>query len=76
MQSQQSSTPVIRPLELADIDEVVRLSLIAWRPVFESFENVLGTDIFARMCRPDWQTHQATAVREVVTGESVDPIWQ
>ena len=51
----------IRPLTANDLEEVVQLSLLAWSPVFRSFEQVLGAKIFA-LLYPDWRKGQ----REVV----------
>jgi hypothetical protein len=36
----------IRPICDDDIEALVELSLLAWRPVFSSFEQVLGRDIY------------------------------
>ncbi|SNY73697.1 GNAT family N-acetyltransferase [Paractinoplanes atraurantiacus] len=54
----------IRPLGPADLEAVVDLSLLAWEPVFASFEKVLGSAIFDRLYRPDWRTAQAASVRK------------
>ncbi|WP_250003711.1 GNAT family N-acetyltransferase [Actinoplanes sp. M2I2] len=54
----------IRPLTPADLEAVVDLSLLAWEPVFVSFERILGSAIFNRLYRPDWRAAQATAVRK------------
>ena len=43
---------------------VVDLSLRAWAPVFESLEQVLGSEIFGRM-HPDWREDQRRAVEDV-----------
>ncbi|CAN5575334.1 GNAT family N-acetyltransferase [soil metagenome] len=53
----------IRPLDPADLDAVVDLSLLAWEPVFISFEQILGAAIFGRLYRPDWRSAQAASVR-------------
>jgi ribosomal protein S18 acetylase RimI-like enzyme len=58
-----SHTPHIRPLKRADLEAVVDLSLLAWEPVFISFENILGTAIFDRLYRPEWRAAQAANVR-------------
>jgi len=55
---------VIRPVNEEDIDAVVRLSLAAWLPVFESFEQILGPEIYA-IVYPDWRTSQRAGVEEV-----------
>lgn len=51
----------IRPLRERDVDAVVRLSLAAWLPVFESFERILGPEIFG-ILYPDWRSSQAELV--------------
>lgn len=56
---------VIRTYTAADEDAVVRLSLDAWSPAFESFRAVLGDGLYRRV-HPDWHTDQATAVREAL----------
>ncbi|MGA8113880.1 MAG: GNAT family N-acetyltransferase [Actinocatenispora sp.] len=56
-------TTSIRALETGDIDTVVEFSLRAWRPVFESFAQVLGSRIHQRLY-PDWLTSQAKAVED------------
>ncbi|MEJ7831441.1 MAG: GNAT family N-acetyltransferase [Nocardioides sp.] len=63
--SKQSSTPSseIRPLRPSDLDAVVQLSLLAWEPVFVSFERILGKAIFDLMYRPNWREAQAVSVR-------------
>ena len=43
---------------------MVDLSLRAWAPVFESLEQVLGSEIFGRM-HPDWREDQRRAVEDV-----------
>jgi ribosomal protein S18 acetylase RimI-like enzyme len=56
-------THQIRPLTPADLDAVVELSLLAWEPVFVSFENILGPAIFDLLYRPQWRAAQAANVR-------------
>lgn len=53
----------LRPSVPEDLDAIVRLSLLAWEPVFDSFRLVLGDDIFLTIY-PDWPRDQAKAVRE------------
>jgi ribosomal protein S18 acetylase RimI-like enzyme len=43
---------------------VVQLSLLAWAPVFSSFERVLGAHIYAALY-PDWRRQQREAVERV-----------
>ncbi len=51
----------IRLLRAEDMEAVVRLSLLAWAPVFQSFEQVLGSKIYL-LIYPDWQTAQRGVV--------------
>jgi ribosomal protein S18 acetylase RimI-like enzyme len=51
----------VRPFVISDIKEIVELSLLAWEPVFESFENVLSSRIFS-ILYPDWRKSQAEGV--------------
>jgi ribosomal protein S18 acetylase RimI-like enzyme len=60
---------IIRALRDDDIDAVVEFSVRAWRPVFESFMEVMGPDIFRRIY-PHWQAGQADAVRDACRDEA------
>lgn len=42
----------IRLMADSDLEAVVHLSLLAWEPVFQSFEQVLGSEIY-RLIYPD-----------------------
>jgi ribosomal protein S18 acetylase RimI-like enzyme len=44
-----------------DIDAIVSLSLLAWEPVFVSFEKILGPKVFPALY-PDWRKQQAEGV--------------
>jgi ribosomal protein S18 acetylase RimI-like enzyme len=59
---------IIRTLSAADIDAVAEFSVRAWRPVFESFMQVMGPDIF-RLLYPHWEAGQAAAVRDACQDE-------
>lgn len=61
----------IRPLTPEDTSAVVRLSLRAWEPVFDSVEPVLGHEIFGRLY-PHWRSSQEKAVRTVC---ATDEVW-
>ena len=54
----------IRPVCDDDVDALVRLSLLAWIPVFGSFKQILGPEIYA-IIYPDWRTSQREAVETV-----------
>jgi ribosomal protein S18 acetylase RimI-like enzyme len=51
----------VRPFVDSDLDEIVELSLLAWEPVFESFEKVLGPRVFP-ILYPDWRKSQREGV--------------
>jgi ribosomal protein S18 acetylase RimI-like enzyme len=55
---------VIRPVRDADIQNLVDLAVLAWEPVFRSFEQVLGPNIYA-LLYPDWRKRQQNAVERV-----------
>ena len=65
--------PSIRPLAESDIAPVVDLSLRAWAPVFDSFRQVLGEEIY-RHLYPGWSAMQAAAVERVCRDEAM-PTW-
>lgn len=54
----------IRPVRDGDIDALVQLSLLAWDPVFASFRQILGPEIYPSIY-PDWTTSQKEAVEQV-----------
>lgn len=54
----------IRPVSEDDIQDLVRLSLLAWEPVFSSFEQMLGRTIYT-LIWPDWKAGQRDAVEAV-----------
>lgn len=64
----------IRPLADDDIADVVNLSLLAWAPVFSSFETVLGTEIYT-MIYPDWQKSQAEMIEKTCREDENVIIW-
>ncbi len=68
-----AAAPQIRPFNPADLEAVVHLSLLAWEPVFVSFEKLLGTAIFGNLYPPDWRTAQAANVERVCLADDVDP---
>jgi ribosomal protein S18 acetylase RimI-like enzyme len=55
---------IIRPFRDNDIEQVVTLSLLAWERVFQSFEQVLGSEIYLRIY-PDWKIGQRKAVEDL-----------
>jgi ribosomal protein S18 acetylase RimI-like enzyme len=55
----------VRRFTPVDADRVVELSLAAWQPVFASFREVLGDDLYERV-HPDWRAAQAASVRDAL----------
>lgn len=58
----------IRPVRETDCADVVRLSLRAWEPVFRSFQNVLGSQLYVRMW-PDWTASQSESITAICRGD-------
>jgi ribosomal protein S18 acetylase RimI-like enzyme len=51
----------IRSFTDEDLDDIVALSLLAWEPVFDSFRQVLGPEIYS-LIYPDWRKTQREGV--------------
>lgn len=64
----------IRPVRDADVEDLVQLSLLAWEPVFRSFEQVLGPTIYA-LIWPDWKAGQRDAVEGVCRDGEKTIVW-
>ena len=64
----------IRPMTTDDLEDVVRLSLVAWAPVFHSFEQVLGSRIYQRIY-PDWRRQQREVVERVCQDDKKTLVW-
>ena len=58
----------IRPFSHDDIEALVQLSLLAWAPVFSSFEQVLGERIY-KLIYPDWRRQQSEVVQTICGDE-------
>ena len=54
----------IRPACDNDVEALVELSLLAWIPVFDSFERIFGSSIYT-LIWPDWRSSQRAAVETV-----------
>jgi ribosomal protein S18 acetylase RimI-like enzyme len=64
----------IRAVLDEDIEAVVQLSLLAWEPIFISFKQILGAEIYARIY-PDWQTLQRTGVEAICKEGGNTLVW-
>jgi GNAT superfamily N-acetyltransferase len=64
----------IRSYEPADRAQVLDLSIRAWAPVHDSMREVMGSEIFDLLHRPDWQSKQRSDVAAVLDGEKAT-VW-
>jgi hypothetical protein len=58
----ENSEMVIEPFEDARLDAIVRLSLRAWEPVFESLEKAMLPAVYRAFYRDDWRAAQRRAI--------------
>ena len=63
----------IAPYNSKHLEEIVRLSLRAWAPVFQSIEIEMGPATY-RQYYPDWRASQKEAVESVCRNENM-PVW-
>lgn len=59
----------INPYEPEQLDTIIRLSLQAWTPVFESIQNVMDFDVYQELYPDDWRISQQKAVESVCRAE-------
>ncbi|MCX6647162.1 MAG: GNAT family N-acetyltransferase [bacterium] len=59
----------IRPVENSDIGAIIDLSLSAWSPVYISFRNILGSDIYEAIW-PDWQASKRKSIGKLAGGNA------
>jgi|SRR4051812_27078652 GNAT superfamily N-acetyltransferase len=64
----------IRPFSPDDLEEMVQLSLLAWTPVFRSFEQVLGSKIYSLLF-PEGEQAQRSVVEKMCTGHEKTHVW-
>ncbi len=57
----------IRSIIAADLEAVVRFSLRAWAPVFESIRQAMDPEIYGEFF-PDWRASQRKSIEDVCTG--------
>jgi GNAT superfamily N-acetyltransferase len=61
----------IRRFDSSDIDAVVRLSLLAWEPVFVAWERILGPALYPIAIYRDWRASQQEAVERICHDEEI-----
>lgn len=64
----------IEPYDPHQLDAVIRLSLRAWAPVFDSIENVLNADVYRAFYPDHWRVSQQKAVGDVCAAEDTN-VW-
>jgi GNAT superfamily N-acetyltransferase len=60
----------IRPFKIHDINDLVQLTLLAFEPVFASFEQILGPKIYP-IIYPDWCRIQTEGVEKIISNEKI-----
>jgi ribosomal protein S18 acetylase RimI-like enzyme len=65
---------LIRPVREEDIEDLVQLSLLAWEPVFASFQQLLGDEIYG-LIWPEWRASQRAAVEKVCREPEKSTVW-
>lgn len=56
------------------LSAVIRLSLRAWTPVFDSIQKVLDIDVYQEFYPDNWRVSQQKAVEDVCTAEDTN-VW-
>ncbi len=65
---------LIRPYVSNDLEAIVELSILAWEPVFDSFQQVLGSTIYA-LIYPDWKPAQKAVVESACRDREKYHVW-
>ncbi|NJR52499.1 MAG: GNAT family N-acetyltransferase [Leptolyngbyaceae cyanobacterium CSU_1_3] len=64
----------IEPYAPCHLDAVIRLSLRAWTPVFDSLQNAMNADVYRAFYPDNWRVSQQKAVESVCVGEDMN-VW-
>lgn len=64
----------IKPYNPHQLDAVVRLSLRAWTPVFDSIQKAMNADIYQSFYPDNWRVSQQRAVESVCASEDTN-VW-
>ena len=64
----------IEPYNPHQLDAVVRLSLRAWTPVFDSIQNAIDADVYRAFYPDNWRVSQQKAVEDVCAAEDTN-VW-
>lgn len=64
----------IKPYNSQELDAVIRLSLRAWTPVFDSIQNAMDSDVYGAFYPDNWRVSQQKAVEDVCAAEDTN-VW-
>jgi GNAT superfamily N-acetyltransferase len=64
----------IEPYNAQQLDAVIRLSLRAWTPVFDSIHNAMDADVYRAFYPDNWRVSQQKAVEDVCAAEDTN-VW-
>jgi len=64
----------IEPYDPHHLDAVVRLSLQAWAPVFDSIQKAMNVDVYQAFYPEHWRVSQQKAVEDVCAAEDTN-VW-
>ncbi|WP_250126836.1 GNAT family N-acetyltransferase [Chroococcidiopsis sp. CCMEE 29] len=64
----------IEPYTAHHLDAIIRLSLRAWTPVFESIQNAMDADVYQAFYPDHWRVSQQKAIEEVCAAEDTN-VW-
>ena len=59
----------IRPFDSSDLAGILRLSVLAWEPVFTAWEKILGPQLYPVAIYPDWRKSQQEVVEKICMDE-------
>ncbi|MBI4783282.1 MAG: GNAT family N-acetyltransferase [Oscillatoriophycideae cyanobacterium NC_groundwater_1537_Pr4_S-0.65um_50_18] len=64
----------IQPYDAEQLDAVIRLSLRAWEPVFDSIQKAMNVDVYRIFYPEHWRVSQQKAVEDVCVAEDTN-VW-
>ncbi|MCC5635031.1 GNAT family N-acetyltransferase [Nostoc sp. CHAB 5844] len=64
----------IEPYDPCHLDAVIRLSLRAWTPVFDSIQKAMDADVYRAFYPDNWRVNQQKAVEDVCAAEDTN-VW-
>ena len=64
----------IEPYDAHQLDAVIRLSLRAWTPVFNSIQEAMNADVYRAFYPDNWRVSQQKAVEDVCAAEDTN-VW-